>query len=134
MTKIREEKGLTYGIYSSLIHTKHHAYWTIQSEVQQEKAEECLAEITKELQLLASTPPSQKELDVVKSYLKGKFQTSMGSVFNIASMYKSLLVFDLSEKHIYDYLDVLEKIEPADISSALSAHLLSNEQLSLWVR
>ena len=76
MKKIREEKALTYGIYSTAIHTLNESFWMISSEMQKEKTDQGLFEINNEILTLAKNPPDQKEVDVLKSYLKGKLLSS----------------------------------------------------------
>jgi predicted Zn-dependent peptidase len=131
MKKIREEKGLTYGIGSAMIHTLHTSYWIINGELQKEKVEEGITAIEAELKRLAENPPSEKELATMQNYLRGKLLSSMDTVFNIASVYQSLFVHELTTDFLDDYLDALNGITPLDISEMVHKHLLQPDRLTL---
>ena len=52
MSNIREEKGLTYGIYSSLAALKYAGTFSIQTDTNLENLEICLREIYMEMERL----------------------------------------------------------------------------------
>lgn len=66
MTNIREDKGYTYGIYSSITHYVHSSYFSIETEVGNEVCASAITEIYKEMDALKSTPIDEEELTIIK--------------------------------------------------------------------
>lgn len=119
---IREEKGLTYGIYSSMIHMKSTSYWQISSELQAGNIEFALKEIEAEIHRLSHKAPEQEELETVRNYKRGKLLSSMSSPFNIAEQYKALMLSELDKQHYRKYIETLDKIEVNDIPEIFSEY------------
>ncbi len=67
MKNIREEKGLTYGIYSSLNPFKNDCMFSIGADVDKINVELTINEIKKEIEALCLTEISEDELDVTKT-------------------------------------------------------------------
>ncbi|MFO8001710.1 MAG: pitrilysin family protein, partial [Marinilabilia sp.] len=59
MTSVREEKGLTYGIGSSIMPLKHAGIWGISSEVAGESRDKAIEAIFEEFEILREKPVSQ---------------------------------------------------------------------------
>lgn len=132
MKNIREDKGLTYGIHSGILHMDHASYWSISSEVLREKADLALEEIYKEITKLKTEPAGQHEFEMMRNYLKGKFLSSFDSPFNSHETIKALKLAKLTSENLYDYLDVLDKIQPTDICEVMSKHI-STDPIELLV-
>jgi zinc protease len=90
MKNIREEKGLTYGIHSSLMNSGDHYQWSIQSEVRSGMEHLVLDEIKSELNLLCQSLTNSEELDKVKQYLSGNLKMSFDGVFSMAGKRREL--------------------------------------------
>ena len=116
MKNIREEKGLTYGISSSLMHLDKNSYWVIGTDVLKEKSEVALNEIKKEIVKLQNEEPSEEELAVLKSYIQGKWLMSFDSCFNSMQLIINNHLSGLTSKYWYDFLEALEKCTPETIS------------------
>lgn len=132
MKNIREDKGLTYGIHSGVLHMDHGSYWSISSEVLREKADLALEEIFKEITKLKTEPAENQEFEMMRNYLKGKFLSSFDSPFNSHETIKALKLANLTSNSLYEYLDVLDKIQPTDICEVMTKHI-STEPTQLLV-
>jgi len=64
---IREDKGHTYGIHSSLVEWDQYAYWVIAADVKKAHQEEVFAEIDKEIQAVSGLAlgPSPKVMQII---------------------------------------------------------------------
>lgn len=89
MTNIREEKGYTYNIYSSLDTMVYDGYFYVGTEVGNEFANLALEEIYKEMDRLRREPVGRDELQMVRNYLMGNFLTMLDGPFNQAELIKS---------------------------------------------
>ncbi len=103
MQNIREEKGYTYGIYSSLVHDPHSSYWTIQTDVNGENAEATVREMKVEMDKMRKEKVSEEELKVVKNYILGSFISSLDTPFSFMDKFKTSYFNQLGE-HYYEHL------------------------------
>jgi zinc protease len=101
---IREDKGHTYGIYSSLAEIGDVNYWVIGADVQKNNTAEVISEIYKEIQLLTSEQVSEDELEVVRNYLIGQLISRFSSSFDLMDRFRSVhhsgLDFDFYRKKL----------------------------------
>ena len=101
MQKIREEKGYSYGIHSSVVQHAHEAYFVISSDVIKKFREDALTCIYEEIHKLIHTAIPTEELTTVINYFKGSFLSSINSPYALADKFKNLHFNGLT----YDYYD-----------------------------
>lgn len=102
MKNIREEKGLSYGISSSLGMLQNAGYMVIGTDVKKELRQQALDEIYKEIRRLATEAVGEEELNLVKSYMKGGFIGSLNTPFALADKYRNIYTYDMPEDY-YDH-------------------------------
>ncbi|MDH5609196.1 MAG: insulinase family protein [Cyclobacteriaceae bacterium] len=129
MKNIREEKGYTYGIYSSLIQTLHENYWLVSTEMTKDNVKLGIEEIKKEIALLAAVAPTNEEMDILKNYLKGKLMGSMDTVFGKAQLVKSLAIHKLPENYFDTYFESIERLTPDQIPALIDTYLQADPQV-----
>lgn len=110
MRNIREDKGFTYGIQSSIHTLKHGAYLAIATDVKLENTRHTIEEINKEIWNLQSEFVSEKELQTVKSYMLGRFMNSINSPFSLMDKFKTLHYSDLNYGFYNDYVQSINKV------------------------
>jgi zinc protease len=101
MKNIREDKGYTYGIHSSLVSFAEASYLVVGTDVRSEVRGETIAEINKEIRILQTEAVTEDELETVKNYMLGSFLNSINTPFSIMERYKILYYHNLS----FDYFD-----------------------------
>ena len=134
MKKLREEKGLTYGVYSSITHAQNASYWTISTEMKSDNAEHSLEAIHEIITELAQNYPSQSEVDMLKNFLRGKFLSSMNSILDVASIYTLLFVNDIPHHFLTTSLETIDSIRPKDLSEMIQKYFIDPDKSSLFVR
>ena len=72
MKNIREDKGYTYGIGSSLVELQETGYFIIATEVGKELVEQTLNEIQNEIAKLQQDKISNEELELVRNFMLGQ--------------------------------------------------------------
>lgn len=126
MKNIREEKGLTYGIHSSLVNHGFAYHWYISSEVKEGNVAHVNEEIGKEMLKLSTENISDEALEKVKRYLCGNLKMSFDGVFSMAAKRRDLYVYARSE-HFYDQaLAEINAVTPAKIKN-LAGNFLRQE-------
>ncbi|AWL10190.1 DNA-directed RNA polymerase [Aquirufa nivalisilvae] len=93
---IREDKGFTYGISSSIVPLQESSYWVTGTDVNGENSEQTLEEIKKEIRILQNELVSEEELELVKNYLMGSFTGELTQAFDIAEKIKVIQLENLA--------------------------------------
>ena len=130
MRNIREEKGYTYGIHSSIDNMLNGNYFYIGTEVGLDVTKPTLKEIYKELKCLREEPAGQEELEKLRNYLLGTILTSMDGPFNISRMVKTLVLEELDATYFQRFIDTIKTIQPEQLQ-ALANQYFQEEDLSL---
>ena len=128
MSNIREDKGLTYGIYSSIVPLNNIAYFVIGSDINGKDKELAIQEITKEIDGLQNGVNNKEELTLVKNHLLGSFQSDLSSPLSLSDKFKSIHLSNLSYQYFYDYLAQIRSFSENDLIN-ISQQLLNSENL-----
>ncbi len=112
MKNIREEKGLTYGIHSSLETLLFSGYFNISMETERRNVGPALKEIEKELIDLQKRLIPEDELEVVKNYLGGYILSLMDGPLQIINMVKSSVIEGHSTDYVANLLIQLQNTSP----------------------
>ena len=115
MKNIREEKGYTYGIHSSVSSFDLSGFKLISTEVGKENAEKAIDEIYKEIRLLLKEPVAQDELEVVRNYMSGEMVRMFDGPFAIAESFKAVWEFGLDLNYFVGMMNTIRTITPDEI-------------------
>ncbi len=124
MKNIREEKGLTYGIYSAIESYPNDACWYIDTEINNDLCELGVEEIYKEVKLIRTVKIGEDELRSAKNYLLGSFLRSIDGPFSLADRFKILKDYNLYYSYFYEYIEIIKK------STADNLIILANKYLN----
>lgn len=116
MKNIREEKGFTYGIHSSVSSLDLCGFKVITTEVGKANTEEAIREIHNEIKLLQSEPISNDELEVVRNYMAGEMVRMFDGPFAIAESFKAVWEFGLDFNYFKGLMDSVRTITPDEIT------------------
>lgn len=94
MRNIREEKGYTYGISSTILPFKDSAVFLVGTEVGVDFTTATLKEIYKEINTLCNQRIPQDELDLVKNHLVGEMLRTFDGPFAIADSIAGLYEYN----------------------------------------
>lgn len=115
MKNIREEKGLTYGIHSSVSSYDLSGFKLISTEVGKENTSKAIDEIYKEISLLLAEPVGQDELEVVRNYMSGEMVRMFDGPFAIGESFKAVWEFGLDLNYFVRMMDTIGTITPEEI-------------------
>ncbi|SFU17870.1 Predicted Zn-dependent peptidase [Algoriphagus locisalis] len=87
---IREDKGHTYGIFSSLAEIGDYHYWVIAADVQKEYYLDVIEEIYHEIKILTEVEINPDELEVVRNYLIGQMLKQFSTSFDLIDRFKAV--------------------------------------------
>ncbi len=133
MSNIREEKGLTYGIYSNIDTFSQGGCFYISTEVASKNVRLCLDEIYSEIERLKTEPIPDQELQMVKNYLMGSFLMRMDGPFNSVDVIKSLLL-ETDQTDLFEpMIRKMKEITPSEIQSLLKTYLDRGDLIEIVV-
>jgi predicted Zn-dependent peptidase len=90
MKNIREEKGLTYGIHSSINALKNDTLFLIGTDVNRENQKLAISEIKAEIIKLQENFIELAELEITKNHLLGSLQLETANPFSIVEKIKAI--------------------------------------------
>jgi zinc protease len=130
---IREEKGHTYGIYSSIGSLKDADYWVVMADVQKQFLEEVIDEIYKEIDLLQNELISQEEMEVVRNYMIGNFLSNFSSAFDLIDRFKSIHQAGLDFGYFQRQLDFFRSFNREEILAVGKKYLKKENMIEVIV-
>lgn len=108
MKNIREDKGLTYGIYSSINNLKNDAFFVIAADVNRINKDVAITEIKNELNILCDKSVGARELQNAKNHLLGSLQLEIANPFSVIEKIKTIHLYELNENFYNNlFLDIL---------------------------
>ena len=123
MQNLREEKGYTYNIYSTIDAMRWDGYFMIGAEVHHEKREAALKEIYSEFKRLREEKVDKEELEMVRNYLLGTLLTAVDGAFNIADVTKTIILNKLPQSYYQDLIQTIKSVTADDLQQLAQNHL-----------
>lgn len=115
MKNIREEKGYTYGISSSLSSLDLSGYKVISTEVGKKNTQMAIDEIYKEIKILQNVPVTKEELSVVRNYMSGEMVRMFDGPFALADSFRSAWEFGLDNSYFHRLAEKILTIDSSEI-------------------
>jgi zinc protease len=122
MKNIREEKGLTYGIYSALHAMKHDSYMVIGADVNKENRSLIFDEIRSELKRLRTELILEEELDVARYHFIGSLQAEITTPFAHADKIKTILNYNLDPQHYTNMIERIDSVSAQELMEVAEKH------------
>jgi len=110
MKNIREDKGYTYGIHSSIVSHIHDSFWVIGTDVKKEFVSDTIDQVLFEMDRLRDDQVGQEELNLVKNYMLGNFISSLETSFALADKFKNIHFFEQDYSFYDRYVDTINTI------------------------
>lgn len=132
MRNIREDKGLTYGIYAQSLAREHGSTLVIGTDVNGESADVAVREINLELRRLQEELISDEELDTVKNYMLGKFANELSTVFEQADKYRTTVLLSLPPDYYTEFVEQVQNTD-AETLQRLAQQYLTPEAMQVVI-
>ena len=123
MENIREEKGYTYNIYSTLDSMLYDGCFYVGTEVGNEFVDKTLTEIYHEFDVLQQDLVDEDELEMVQNYLLGNLLTSLDGPFNVSDVAKTLIIEGLPLSDFDTLVSAIKDITAEDIRELARKYL-----------
>lgn len=123
MSNIREEKGLTYGIYSGLSPLKYGGIFSIQTDTNLENVDLCLREIYAEMERLQTELISEQEIVLARNYLLGKFLSRTDGPFQQIEVFKSYFEEEVPINRFEEFVETIRQTDALSLQRLAIQHL-----------
>lgn len=133
MEEIREKRGLTYGVYSSLQDLDHIDTLSVSTSTKNELVPEMMGLIKAEWDKMTEAPVTVEELNAAQQYLIGSVPLSFTSTDNIAGFLLSLQSDELPTDYLEQRQTAIENVTPEDIQTLAQKLLDQNKFLTVLV-
>ncbi len=133
MTNLREDKGYTYGVYSSIEPMIYDGYFSVSTEVARGSASDAVKEIYGEFKKLRDEPIGDEELQMVRNYLLGYLLTGLDGPFNVAELIKTFALEDVPSNYYDDFVHNLNTITPERIQALANKYLVEEKMYEVIV-
>jgi predicted Zn-dependent peptidase len=127
MKNIREEKGLTYGIYSSLNTFLNDSFFVIGADVNKENQQITIEEIKNELKKLREEKISDQELIIAKSHFIGSIQLDMANPFSVTEKIKNIRLNKLASEYYNSLVNRINALSSANLIEVAKTYLVDQE-------
>jgi len=133
MSSLREDKGYTYNVYSSVDMMIYDGYFNVSTEVGNEYLEQTLEGIYYEMELLATKKVGSEELNMVRNYLSGNFLNMIDGPFKVAGMSKVIALNDLDFDFYRNLMNRIHTVTAEDLLSLAKKYFVRENMVEIIV-
>ena len=127
MSNIREDKGYTYGIHSSLSPELNGGSLVIHTETGRDVTEQAVKEVYKEMELMCNELADEEELLLVKNYLLGGILGDLDGPFSILQRWRSLILNGFGEAQFNSNINIYKTITAKEIQALARKYFIKDE-------
>ncbi len=127
MTQVREKKGYTYNIYSTLDAYHNDGCLYIATEVDPANGAATVKAIFAEMKKLRDKPVPPEELEMLRNYMLGMLLNGLDGPINTSDVVRSLIVEDLPWESFNTMVDTVRNISPDEIQVLAQRYLQAKD-------
>jgi len=124
---LREDKGYTYGAYSSLDARRTAGTFRATAEVRTAVTGDSLKEFFYELDRIRAEPVSEKEISDAKSYLTGVYPIRLETQEGLIDQLVQIKMFDLPDNYLELYRDQIQAVTIEQIQEVAQKYVKPEE-------
>jgi zinc protease len=130
---LREERGWTYGAYSSFNRPLGGGSFSASAEVRPEVTDSAVAEILVQLRRLRDERVPNEELEAAKGFLAGSFPLRIETAAQVGSQLAGVRLFGVPIDYVTQYRQRIQAVTPDDVQRAARTHLQPDQAVVVVV-
>ena len=134
MMEIRENQGLTYGIYSSVDSFASDGCFYVSTETATDNTAKVIDAIHQEMLRLQQELIGEEELDMARNYLMGHLMSQVDGPFSTMDFIKSLKIEHLEDSAFAGMVDTIQQITPNQLKELAVKYLDPSEWVTIVVK
>jgi zinc protease len=127
MSNIREDKGYTYGIYSSVTPYNNSGSLIIQTEVGRDVIEDAVKEVYHEMELLCNETAGEDELLLVKNYLLGGLLGDLDGPFSILQRWRTIILNGFTKDHFDTNVQTYKTVTAVELQALANRYFKKDD-------
>lgn len=120
---VREEKGLTYGVYARMESGQAPGTWMIWTKTKTKTTGEMLTALFGHINKMRDEDPTQREYDEVLTQAIGSFPLGIETADQVAGRVRTILTFGLAPDYWKTYRDEVRKVQLGDIRAMAQKYM-----------
>ncbi|MEP1093947.1 MAG: insulinase family protein [Cyclobacteriaceae bacterium] len=120
---LREDKGYTYGSYSSLSSDELVARFNASAEVRNEVTDSAIVQIFYEMQQMRDGNMSDEEMDLAKNAISGSFSRSLERPQTVASFALNSSIYPYPDDYYRTYIQKVQAVTKEDVQAMAEKYL-----------
>jgi predicted Zn-dependent peptidase len=112
---VREEKSLTYGVYTRMQPGQAPGTWSIWTKTKTKTTGEMLSVLFGHIKKMQGEEPTEKEFNDVVTQAIGSFPLGLETADQVAGRVRTILTFGLAPDYWKNYRDEVRKVQLADM-------------------
>lgn len=133
MANLREDKGYTYGIGSSIGSFLNAGYLSIGADVKKEVREDALTQIKYEIQRLKEELISEDELNLVKNYIVGQFLQMADGSDAMTMLFIASRKYGMDNTYYDRFLAEVKAVTSEELQEAANQYLIMEKATIIMV-
>lgn len=134
MTEIRENQGMTYGIYSSVDSFASDGCFYISTETATDNTHKVIEAIQSEVKKLQTDLIPEQELDMARNYLMGNLMTQIDGPFSTMDFIKSMKIEHLDDGSFDRLVRTIQDITAENLRDLAREYLNLGEWVTIIVK
>ncbi|HXA94967.1 MAG TPA: insulinase family protein, partial [Candidatus Dormibacteraeota bacterium] len=122
-TRVREERGLAYSVYSTVQPARYGATYLIALQTRTDGVAEATRLIREEMSRLGREPVSAREIDLAKAYLIGSFPLRLDTSGKLARFLSGVEENSLGLDYPERYKERIAQVTAADVQRVAAKYL-----------
>ncbi len=123
MTRIREDMGLAYDVYSFITSSKDVGFFQVGVQTKNPSARDVIKVIVEEIKRIQNEPVKAEELSDAKAYLTGSFPRRIDTMGKIANFLVLTEFYGLGLNYDKDYIRLINSVTKQDIQRVARKYL-----------
>lgn len=122
-TRVREERGLAYSVYSDLSPGRYGASYAISLQTRVDAVAEAVRLVREEMTRMGQAPVGERELQVAKSFLMGSFPLRLDTSRKVADMLVGIEEYRLGLDYPERFTHEIAKVSAADVQRVAARYM-----------
>lgn len=131
---VREEQGLTYGIYSGLSNSDAVDLWQVSFSATPENVDKAIEIVQNVYSRFYNNGVTEDEVIAAKEGLLNSFNLRFASLFNVAEMLEQMQVQNLGKDFLKNRQDMVRNVSLDDVNRAIRKHMPERFEIKSGVR
>jgi zinc protease len=122
-TRVREERGLAYAVYSYLSPARHGAAYAVSLQTRVDAVGEAARLVREEMARMGQAPVTERELEVARSFLIGSFPLRLDTSSKVADMLVGIEEYGLGLDYPERFAREVARVSAADVQRVAARYM-----------